>query len=232
MFQDKSSSRSFLYYAGLTLVAKVMGKKILMLGSGVGPLSKKLSQYLWRRLETYFEDVQVRDKASARYFTRPTQITSDLAFYQATYQDQYDPQGPLGVSIRQDAELTLGEWRKSLPDQVIHILCQEGIDETGPHAVTLLDIDPLLHFRGVIAMRYHACVFAALSGVPFMALGIDEKLISLAIQLDQPYVDLRQTVSEESLLESTLDFFQNQENYRQSLITKRILLEGRPHVVI
>jgi len=42
----------------------------------------------------------------------------------------------------------------------------------------------------VIGMRYHACVWAALNAIPFLGLAYDQKVISLAKDLDQEVIDL------------------------------------------
>jgi len=42
----------------------------------------------------------------------------------------------------------------------------------------------------VVAMRYHAGVMAALNGIPFLALGYDEKVSSLARELGQPLIEV------------------------------------------
>ena len=43
----------------------------------------------------------------------------------------------------------------------------------------------------VVAMRYHACVWASLHHIPFLALVIDDKLKYFAEEMRQEWVDLR-----------------------------------------
>ena len=42
----------------------------------------------------------------------------------------------------------------------------------------------------VIGMRFHACIWASLFSIPFLALGYDPKVIQLAKTLNQPYIDI------------------------------------------
>ena len=53
----------------------------------------------------------------------------------------------------------------------------------------------------VMGMRYHACVWAALNGIPFIAIAYDDKVIALAQELGQPYLDLRHHHPDAELLE-------------------------------
>ena len=52
-----------------------------------------------------------------------------------------------------------------------------------------------LSLKGFIGMRYHACVWAALNEIPFLALVYDDKVLGLAKTLRQPFIDLRQELS-------------------------------------
>ena len=45
--------------------------------------------------------------------------------------------------------------------------------------------------RVLVAMRYHACVWAAMRGIPFLALSYDPKVTALARSLNQEVIDIQ-----------------------------------------
>ena len=85
IFQDVTSVRSALFYANLVKKAKKAGKKVYLVGQGVGPLTKFLSKRASLAAYNLADAVVVRDPASAQTLKdlglrRPIQIGADLAF--------------------------------------------------------------------------------------------------------------------------------------------------------
>src|SRR3989339_978082 len=64
LFQDKTSSRSFYYYIGVVALAKLMGKKVMILAQGFGPLNKTLNRHLARLVLNRVDIITLRDKQS------------------------------------------------------------------------------------------------------------------------------------------------------------------------
>jgi len=71
-------------------------------------------------------------------------------------------------------------------------------------------------FRACIAMRYHACVWASLRGIPFLAVGDDPKLKALATMFGQPMVSLSR--DRDAWGAEILRFLAEGEYYRQRLL--------------
>ncbi len=68
----------------------------------------------------------------------------------------------------------------------------------------------------VVAMRYHACVWASLNGIPFLALAYDEKVTSLAEELGQEWILPSEFT--QALFERKLGLIQvNLEHYKRAL---------------
>jgi polysaccharide pyruvyl transferase CsaB len=65
LFQDSTSIRSVLYYHGLVAWAKKAGKKVALVGQGVGPVRSFLGRRLTARAFGLADAVAVRDPASA-----------------------------------------------------------------------------------------------------------------------------------------------------------------------
>ncbi|MHB8636811.1 MAG: polysaccharide pyruvyl transferase family protein [Fimbriimonadaceae bacterium] len=85
IFQDATSTRSVKYYQELVSRAKRAGKKVLLLGQGVGPLTSFFGKRLAAEAFKAADAVSVRDPASlttlkALGVTRPIQVTADSAF--------------------------------------------------------------------------------------------------------------------------------------------------------
>ncbi|MEJ5171308.1 MAG: polysaccharide pyruvyl transferase CsaB [Fimbriimonadales bacterium] len=85
IFQDATSLRSVFYYAGLVSEAKRAGKRVLLLGQGVGPLRRTLGKRWAAAAFERADAVVVRDPASAQTIkalgvARPVRVGADPAF--------------------------------------------------------------------------------------------------------------------------------------------------------
>jgi polysaccharide pyruvyl transferase CsaB len=85
IFQDSSSVASVFYYEELVSTAKKAGKKVLLLGQGVGPLNNFLSKRKALSAFTAADAVTVRDPGALQAlkdlgFKRPARVTADSAF--------------------------------------------------------------------------------------------------------------------------------------------------------
>ena len=69
----------------------------------------------------------------------------------------------------------------------------------------------------LIAMRYHACIWAGIHGIPFIALSYDKKITLLASQLGQPCVEIN---PKESLVETLSLAWENYINHYDQLKVK------------
>lgn len=85
IFQDVTSVRSVAYYSRLVSRAKKKGKKVVLVGQGVGPLNKFLGKRMAAAAFRAADAVAVRDPASlaaikALGVNRPVKVTADSAF--------------------------------------------------------------------------------------------------------------------------------------------------------
>ncbi len=65
LMQDASSALNPVYYAGLMLIAQMMGKQTIAWAQGIGPLNRRMSRWLTRLALTRCGAVSVRDRNSA-----------------------------------------------------------------------------------------------------------------------------------------------------------------------
>ena len=86
LLQDTTSARSLLYYLWIARMALGLGKPILFYAQGMGPLNRKISRVLVRRIANRAAFLTVRDEPSAQLLrsigvTNPRlEVTADPAF--------------------------------------------------------------------------------------------------------------------------------------------------------
>jgi N-acetylglucosaminyldiphosphoundecaprenol N-acetyl-beta-D-mannosaminyltransferase len=64
IFQDSSSFKSLIYYCVIALSFKCFGKKIILLGQGIGPLKNSISRLICQIVYKVADFVNVRDQES------------------------------------------------------------------------------------------------------------------------------------------------------------------------
>ncbi len=85
VFQDVSSVRSIIYYAGLVKTAKKAGKKVIMLGQGVGPINTFFGKKFARKAFDSADVLMVRDPQSVQTIRSlgcqvTPRVAADMAF--------------------------------------------------------------------------------------------------------------------------------------------------------
>ncbi|NBV42599.1 hypothetical protein EBR96_07515 [bacterium] len=72
----------------------------------------------------------------------------------------------------------------------------------------------------MIGMRYHACIWAALNTIPFLALAYDDKVLSLAIELGQPYINTRRSFTANDIERALAQIQMEYDRYQRLLIDR------------
>lgn len=86
ILQDKTSFKSFLYYLGLIWFAKTLGKKVAVIGQGIGPIKRGISKRMLIKVLNTLDLITVRDQTSFDFLKKaglknPKILeTADLAF--------------------------------------------------------------------------------------------------------------------------------------------------------
>ncbi len=112
ILQDVTSSRSLMYYLGIILLAKLMGKKIAFYGNGFGPILRRSNQWLVKHIINWVELITVRDVESRQVMQQlgikqPIHVTADAAFMLKTLNEDTPeshrcPQSKkVAISVRQ-----------------------------------------------------------------------------------------------------------------------------------
>ena len=84
ILQDVTSNRSLLYYLGIILLSKKMGKKVMFYGNGFGPITKlvnkKLSKYIINQIDIItVRDIESKEAMMELGIKKDIIVTTDLA---------------------------------------------------------------------------------------------------------------------------------------------------------
>ena len=149
IFQDSSSVRSVAYYGNLVKVAKSLGKKVVMLGQGIGPLTSYLGKRWAASAFNMADAIVVRDPGSVATLQglgvkRPVRVAADLAFLLPTPKEgdlggfSVGGMRAVGISVRphgkkDDVKNLFGEFARLLfNSQIMPVLIEMDRANDGP----------------------------------------------------------------------------------------------------
>ena len=207
LLQDKTSTRSLQYYLGVITLAKRLGKRVIVYGQSVGPLSAAGERAVAKTLQAL--PVAVRDKPSQTLLARlgvPAALVADAALLL-----------PKPAAVPSENAPALFIPRGGLPEtthafiQLARTLHAEGIplaglalqaDKDGEALEQLLEAVPeikkvsvttprealeaVAQSRYVVSARLHGLVFAAHAGRPLSGVAYDPKVKAFLDELGCP----------------------------------------------
>lgn len=210
LLQDRSSTRSLLYYAAVMLLARALRRPVFVYGQGVGPIRGRIGRAAAGMALRGAAYLSVRDQTSldaarALGVLRPIEVTADPAI---ALDVPRASRGLIVVAMRDapgwdgfadaliDALRELGETRRvtfvamdGARDRALAISLATRLGGSADVAEQG-DLGALGALIGsadlVIGMRLHALVLAAAAGVPFIGLPYDEKVAAFAAAVRQP----------------------------------------------
>ncbi len=248
LFQDTTSFRSVLYYAGIVFLAKLYEVPVIGLGQGLEKMEWPLSEVLTRWALNQCRVLGFRGKRSQRQaaelgVTAPSILTADLAYGALSF-PKTGPAGQwIGISLCPSRYLKPEMPQYGYMMQVLRTLVtpkdcflsyfpvqddpcirhfKEALNIPAESYDMSRGIGKCPTFKWMLVMRYHAAVYASLSGIPFIALAVHEKLVELAEELGQPVVDLRNPAFTHHDILNTLKSFLKEYAQYQSILQERI----------
>ena len=235
LLQNASSTASLYYYLSLIVLSKILRKKVELLAQGIGPVYGALNKLFLALALRMVDEISVRDSKSFEYVSsiKSCTLTTDLAFYDAAIHDNaFQSVISIGVnyanvssnqSLLQSVTACLKSQELPVqPYSFFHelddaVLSNHGfLDSYQITASRFYDAcDKPLSL--LVAMRYHSCVWAALHGIPFIALAYDPKVLEIAKAFGQPYLCLydKEDQSFDTLFQ---DMTQHYASYKKALL--------------
>ena len=166
LLQDKTSTRSLLYYIALIRLAKWLGKPVFMYANGIGPISKESNRSKVRRCVELCDVITLRDKDSLEELNslgvarQDMVITGDPVFTLAPPEAVEDslsnlgiehPNGVIGISVRSIPDMrnfpkefaaVCDRLIRERGKAIVFLIMQESIDEPISRAVQQLMKEP------------------------------------------------------------------------------------------
>ncbi|MBI60146.1 hypothetical protein CL657_02895 [bacterium] len=241
LLQNKTSNLSLFYYLSIILFSHIFRKKTVLLAQGIGPIKGKVSQFFVKWILYYVHKISLRSQESGHYLNLNSRvkITGDLAFYKAqTYSRKLsDLSNHVGINICTfNCDLTIQLLKNELVSSNFNVsglsFCpsvdKQILEKSGFNTLDITAIDranyynqSLLQYKFLVLMRYHACIWAILQGIPFIAITYDEKVLHLARLVKQPVLTLDEFGLKESRNRVIINLTRNLMFYQDNIINNR-----------
>lgn len=112
LFQDSTGPNSVLYYGGLIVLARLLGRPVAHIFQSVGPLQTAWGRWMTRQALRLSQLIAVRDERSADAVAHLTGqrplVTADLGWLSQPHIEpaDWDPAWRVGISLRPHGDLT------------------------------------------------------------------------------------------------------------------------------
>jgi len=211
ILQDVTSFRSLLYYLLLLELAKKKRKKVAVFAMGIGPLKRKISEFLVKRALLRSDYVSLRDRQSYDWAVKrgiEKSILSADASFLLTPPAPMKRKREIGVSLRSWRGLNIEELKNFLLEiskngyNITFIVFNPEdreisrlfISEIGGNLLEPQSpreaLELLAGMEAAIAMRLHCAILSTIAGTPFLAISYDPKVQSFAEEMGQPFLSL------------------------------------------
>lgn len=215
LLQDVTSLKSVIYYSLIIALGLLFNKKVIIFAQGIGPLNKKLSQFIVRNLLKNCSLVTVRDEKSLALL-RNWGISANLVcdpIYSLDVKSEVKDD-IIGVQLREFKTLNYNLLHKlalfianKFSDKKVEIfslqesqdleLCKrfEHVLKTlNPEIKTEIVTDDIVNriskLSYLVAMRFHAILVALKCGIKTCAINYDVKVEKLADEASIPLISM------------------------------------------
>jgi N-acetylglucosaminyldiphosphoundecaprenol N-acetyl-beta-D-mannosaminyltransferase len=215
LLQDVTSMRSMVYYMGMMELAHRAGALVIWYAQGIGPIRRSWMFGRWvRSMAERSLAVFVRDDASRALLVRfgvdadHVRVCADPVCGCTAGGGQVLP-ATLGVAVRawradgadvQEIGKTVAQWQQRTGSAVVLLPFHEPEDRHTAHTLAHTYgwtvhapvehpqhmIDAVAQCTWMLGMRLHALIYAAATGVPFVAVSYDPKIEQFAARLAVP----------------------------------------------
>lgn len=208
LLQDVTSLKSLIYYLLVIFTALFFRKKVIIFAQGFTPFRTRLGQNLTRQILKHCDKISVRDKKSQKILEdmniKSTLVTDPVFGIKVP---DY-PKSGVGIQLRSFPTLTdefleklAQEVKTRFPNEEIKLFSlQDSMDlevlekfaSYGINAKIYKEdiINEISKLEYLIAMRFHACLVGAKSGVNVIGINYDIKVKTLSEEIGFPVIEL------------------------------------------
>ena len=216
LLQDITSLKSLVYYVGIITLAILLNKKVYIFAQGFTPFRTKIGEFMTKFVLKRCHHISVRDKKSQELLQKWGINSERIPDPVYGIESKNTEHKGVGVQLRSFPTLTkdflesLAEnIKNTFPNQKIDLLSlQDNIDlpviETFAQMLSNKGIEfeifqnlsvenaveKISSLEYLIAMRFHACLVGAKTGVKVLGINYDEKVKKLSSEIGFPLINL------------------------------------------
>ena len=225
LLQDVTSLKSLLYYSFIIYCALFLKKDVVIFAQGIGPLNRKISQIIVKKLISKAKYVSVRDRKSLELLNNwgiEAELVNDPVF--DINIKEVPKNYAVGIQLRNFASLT-DEFLNDFADNILKqfsgrkielFVFQKSLDEEickrferilkskNPNVETKIiyyknrieTFKRISQLDFMLAMRFHAVIAALKAGVKVAGINYDVKVEKLADEASIPLISLEKQAND------------------------------------
>ncbi len=245
MLQNVTSNRSLIYYLAILSLSKFLGKKVVLLGNGIGPLRGNFYINLTTKILRKLDAIVLRDEDSYNllksFNLENIYLGNDLVFSLDMDKSKDEEDKKIVFNLRkwfynENFILTMEKFIEYLVNEGFHVSLipfQRGNDDIilrrierslNSHRVKLLDnlsykelMAEIASSKLFLGMRLHGLIFSSILEKPFIGLSYDPKVSIFSKKLGQVCFEDLNNITLDSLIKEFNRVYSNIEDYKEVL---------------
>lgn len=244
MLQNVTSNRSLIYYLTILMLARIMGKKVVLLGNGIGPLKGSFFKRITIEVLKGLDGIVLRDEESYNFLKlhklNNIYLGNDLAFT-LDYKLVVPQEKKIVLNLRKWVENS--KFNRVIEDfvrflarkgfKVVLLPFQGGNDDVilGEIAENIsdenvifpgtLEYDSILYeissSEVFVGMRLHGLIFSSMVHTPFIGLCYDPKVRVFSQKQEQIYIEDLEKISSRVLIDAFEKLYGDLSHYNRKL---------------
>lgn len=258
MLQNITSNQSLIYYLAILWLSKLFGKKVALLGNGIGPLRTTFYQNLTKYVLKKLDAIVLRDVDSynllKQFNLTNIHLANDLVYTLDEMKISTKLEKKILINLRKwDYDPSFIETMEKFIEYLISedfnvtlISFQSGNDDLILKGIyNRIDAVELNYFESTaydkimqeissaelfIGMRLHGLIFSSIANTPFIGLSYDPKVRTLSKHMGQEYFEDLNILTLNGMIHTFENVFKNKEDYEEKLRRKTEEVKESNHV--